>query len=136
MTAMIALTIALAVLTVAIGTSLVVIAMKSFAGLAGYLTSVHISWAVAGAVTAAALAGALIGAHLTAMVDPIALRKAFGWFVLAMSSVILGQEIDPAVGVAGAVLTVLAAGIAFACARYAHCPLRRLVSRQAAAASS
>ena len=39
---------------VAVGTSLIVIAMKSFAGLAGYLSSVHIDWAVAGAVTAAA----------------------------------------------------------------------------------
>jgi uncharacterized protein len=40
--------------------------------------------------------GGLIGARLTAMVNPDVLRKAFGWFVLAMSSVILGQEIHPA----------------------------------------
>lgn len=32
---------------VAVGTSLVVIAMKSFAGLAGYLSSVHIDWRLA-----------------------------------------------------------------------------------------
>lgn len=121
---------------VAVGTSLIVIAMKSFAGLAGYLASVHIEWAVAGAVTAAALVGALIGARLTAMVNPDALRKSFGWFVLAMSSVILGQEIHATVGIAAAVLTVLAAGITFACTRYAHCPLRRLVGRQGAAAAA
>lgn len=47
---------------IAVGTSLVVIAMKSFAGLAGYLSSVQIDWALAGAVTAAALVGALVGA--------------------------------------------------------------------------
>jgi uncharacterized protein len=121
---------------VAVGTSLIVIAMKSFAGLGGYLASVHIDWAVAGAVTAAALVGGLIGARLTAMVDPDALRKGFGWFVLAMSSVILGQEIHAAVGIAAAVLTVLAAGITFACTRYAHCPMRRFVGRHGAAAAA
>jgi len=121
---------------VAVGTSLIVIAMKSFAGLGGYLASVHIDWGLAAAVTAAAVVGGLIGARLTAMVNPEALRKAFGWFVLAMSSVILGQEIHATVGIAAAVLTVLAAGITFACTRYAHCPLRRLVGRQGAVAAA
>jgi uncharacterized protein len=120
---------------VAVGTSLVVIAMKSFAGLAGYLSSVHIDWPLAVAVTAAALVGGLIGARLTAMVNPDALRKAFGWFVLAMSSVILSQEVHPAVGIAAAALTALAAAITFACTRYAHCPLRRLGGRHSVTAA-
>ncbi len=122
---------------VAVGTSLIVIAMKSFAGLGGYLSSVQIDWAVAGAVTAAAVVGALLGARLTAKVDPDALRKSFGWFVLAMSSVILAQEIHPGVGIAAAALTAVAAAMTFACTRFAHCPLRRLIaapgSRPAAA---
>jgi uncharacterized membrane protein YfcA len=120
---------------VAVGTSLVVIAMKSFAGLGGYLASVQIDWGLAGAVTAAALIGGLVGARLTAMVNPDALRKAFGWFVLAMSSVILGQEIHAAVGVAAAGLTALAAAIAFVRTRYANCPLQRAVGRRGAAAA-
>lgn len=111
---------------VAVGTSLVVIAMKSFAGLGGYLSSVQINWTAALAVTAAAVVGALVGARLTAMVNPDALRKAFGWFVLAMASVILAQEIHPSVGIAAAALTGIAAVMTFACARHAHCPLRRL----------
>lgn len=111
---------------VAVGTSLIVIAMKSFAGLGGYLSSVQIDWSVALAVTAAAVVGALIGARLTAKVNPAALRKAFGWFVLAMSSVILAQEIHLGVGIAAAALTAIAALMTFACSRYAHCPLRRL----------
>ena len=111
---------------IAVGTSLVVIAMKSFAGLGGYLSSVQINWTVALAVTAAAVVGALVGARLTAMVDPDALRKAFGWFVLAMSSVILAQEIHPSVGIAAAALTAIGAAMTFACARYGHCLLRRL----------
>lgn len=121
----------------AVGTSLIVIAMKSFAGLAGYLSSVQIDWAVALAVTAAAVVGALIGARLTAMINPDTLRKAFGWFVLTMSSVILGQEIHPGVGIAAAALTALAGVATFACTRYSRCPLRRftatLTSRPAAA---
>lgn len=111
---------------VAVGTSLIVIAMKSFAGLGGYLTSVQINWSVALGVTGAAVVGALIGARLTAMVNPDALRKAFGWFVLAMSSVILAQEIHLGVGIAAAALTAAAALMTLACDRYAHCPLRRI----------
>jgi hypothetical protein len=120
----------------AVGTSLVVIAMKSFAGLAGYLSSVHIDWRLAIGVTVAALVGGLIGARLTAMVNPDALRKAFGWFVLAMSSVILGQEIHAAVGIAAAGLTALAGGITFACARSAWCPLQRRVAQQRVTAAA
>lgn len=93
---------------IAVGTSLVVIAMKSFAGFAGYLSSVSIDWKVAGMVTAAAVVGALIGARLTALVNPDSLRKAFGWFVLLMSSVILAEEAHLALGIAMAVLTVVA----------------------------
>ncbi|MGE2729591.1 sulfite exporter TauE/SafE family protein [Mycolicibacterium vaccae] len=111
---------------IAVGTSLIVIAMKSFAGLAGYLSSVQINWTVALAVTGAAVVGSLIGARLTAKVDPDSLRKAFGWFVLAMSSVILAQEIHPVVGIAAAALTAVAGAVTLACARTAHCPLRRL----------
>jgi hypothetical protein len=69
-------------------------------------------------------------------VDPAALRKAFGWFVLAMSSVILAQEVHPAVGITAAGLTALAAGMTFACTRYAHCPLRRMASRHGVAAAA
>ena len=94
---------------VAVGTSLVVIAMKSFAGFAGYLSSVSIDWKVAAMVTAAAVAGALVGARMTALVNPDSLRKTFGWFVLAMSSVILFEEVHPALGIAMAGVTVLAA---------------------------
>ena len=93
---------------IAVGTSLVVIAMKSFAGLGGHLSSVQIDWRWRSSVTAAAVVGALIGGRLTAMVNPDALRKAFGWFVLAMSSVILAQEIHLTVGLAAAALTVVA----------------------------
>ncbi|WP_241385720.1 sulfite exporter TauE/SafE family protein [Rhodococcus sp. CH91] len=114
---------------VAVGTSLIVIAMKSFAGLGGYLSTVQIDWRLAAMVTGAAVVGSLIGGRLTSLVDPDTLRKSFGWFVLIMSSVILAQEIHPGVGIAAAALTVAAAGATYTCNRMEHCPLQRLGGR-------
>lgn len=118
----------------AVGTSLVVIAVQSFAGLAGHLAVTEIDWRLAGMVTAAAVVGAIIGGRLTAVIDPNALRSLFGWFILLMASVILAQEANPAIGGAVAVVTMLAAGMSIACTRYAHCPLRRVIGSSAAAA--
>ena len=83
---------------VAVGTSLVVIAMKSFAGLAGYLATVQVDWGLAAAVTAAAVAGSLLGSRLAGRVPPDALRRAFGWFVLAMGAFVLGQQLPGELG--------------------------------------
>jgi hypothetical protein len=114
---------------IAVGTSLVVIAMKSFAGFAGYLSSVSIDWRIAGMVTAAAVVGALVGARLTALVNPDSLRKGFGWFVLVMSSVILAEEVHPAVGIAMAAITILGAVIHHVRSRRAgHTPAGRLAT--------
>ncbi|MDX1881977.1 sulfite exporter TauE/SafE family protein [Mycolicibacterium sp. 120270] len=117
---------------IAVGTSLVVIAMKSFAGFGGYLASVQIDWAVAGMVTAAAVVGGLVGARLSGRLDPDLLRKAFGWFVLAMSSLILGEELHLWAGVAAAGLTAFAGAVYLVCNRTAHCPVRRLIRNEAA----
>jgi hypothetical protein len=100
---------------VAVGTSLVVIAMKSFAGFAGYLSGVPINWGLAGAVTLAAVAGSLLGARLTGRIPADVLRKAFGWFVVVMGVFVLAQQ-SPA-EIRGtpwfwAALAVLAAGAA------------------------
>lgn len=121
---------------IAVGTSLIVIAMKSFAGLAGYLSTVQIDWAVAGLVTAAAVVGGLVGARVSEKVNPDALRKGFGWFVLAMSSVILAEELHLWAGVAAAGLTAVAAAISFACSRTAHCPVRRAIRQDATPAAA
>ncbi|WP_209648936.1 sulfite exporter TauE/SafE family protein [Kibdelosporangium banguiense] len=79
-------------MSVAVGTSLVVIAMKSFAGLAGYLATVHIDWTLALAVTAAAVAGSLLGGRLTGRIPEHLLRKGFGWFVIVMGGFVLAQQ--------------------------------------------
>lgn len=121
---------------IAVGTSLIVIAMKSFAGLGGYLSTVQIDWRLAAMVTGAAVVGSLIGGRLTPLVDPDTLRKSFGWFVLIMSSVILAQEIHPGVGIAAAALTMIAAGATYACSRREHCPLQRLGGRPRASVAT
>ena len=120
---------------IAVGTSLVVIAMQSLAGLAGHLATEHIDWPLAAIVTAAALVGALLGGRLVSLVNPDSLRKLFGWFVLLMASVILAQEVRPAVGATTAGATVMAAMAYFTCARVARCPLRRPTDQLAAPAA-
>ena len=75
----------------AVGTSLLVIAMKSFAALAGYLTAVQIDWGLAASVTALALVGSVIGGWLAGRIDPDRLRRGFGVFVLAMAVFVLAQ---------------------------------------------
>ena len=87
---------------IAVGTSLVVIAMQSFAGFAGHLATEQIDWRLAAFVTAAAVAGALIGGRLIAIGQPGRTAQRFGWFVLLMASVILAQEVNPALGAAAA----------------------------------
>ncbi|MGW5154665.1 sulfite exporter TauE/SafE family protein [Nonomuraea wenchangensis] len=77
---------------VAVGTSLLVIAMKSLAGLAGYLHSVPIDWSLALPVTAAAVVGGLAGGSLAGRIDGHRARTAFGWFVLAMGVFVLVQQ--------------------------------------------
>lgn len=112
---------------VAVGTSLVVIALNAFAGLAGHLSTVAIDWPVAAMVTAAAVLGSLIGSRLTSRVDPESLRRGFGWFVLVMAAVILAQEVHPVVGLVTAALTGLAALGRLSCRRFNWCPLRSLL---------
>lgn len=90
---------------VAVGTSLLVIAMKSFAGFAGYLSSVTVPWSVAGLVVTAAVAGSFLGARLVPLLPPEKLRKGFAWFVIVMAVFILGQEIPKFFGVPVTVAT-------------------------------
>jgi uncharacterized protein len=115
---------------VAVGTSLLVIAMKSFAGLAGYLASVQIDWPVALAVTAAAVLGSLVGSRLSGRVHPETLRKGFGWFVIGMGVVVLVQQV-PAAWAAQPWLWWTIAGVAVLLAGTAVVLRRRRRSRSA-----
>ncbi|MFJ4010208.1 sulfite exporter TauE/SafE family protein [Streptomyces sp. NPDC090026] len=82
---------------VAVGTSLLVIAMKSFSGLAGHLAGVQIDWNLALMVTAAAVAGSVVGSRFAGRIPQDALRKAFGWFVVVMGVFVLGGQLPQGV---------------------------------------
>lgn len=79
-------------MAIAVGTSLLVIAMKSFAGLGGYLFSVQLNWPIVLAFTATATAGSFAGVALAGRIPERALRKGFGVFVLVMGAFVLVQE--------------------------------------------
>ncbi|HKP64168.1 MAG TPA: sulfite exporter TauE/SafE family protein [Polyangiales bacterium] len=116
----------------AVGTSLVVICMKSLAGFAGYVSTVAVDWYAGLAFSAAAIGGSVAGGMLASRVRPAALRGAFGWFVVAMAFFILGQELpaalnrpaSPALAAAGALIatSLLAAGWAASRRRQARRP--------------
>lgn len=114
---------------VAVGTSLVVIAMKSFAGLGGYLTVVSLDWALVGGVTAAAILGSFIGARLAGRITESSLRKGFGFFVLGMGVFVLVQELhSPANLILGITSVAIAAVAALCWFLIPACPLRRMRS--------
>lgn len=122
-------------MTAAVGTSLLVITMKSFAGLGGYLTSVSLDWPLVAAVTAAAIVGSFVGIRLTSVVPDEALRKGFGFFVLLMGAFVLSQELPfPAAPIILGIVVVLATAAAICAFGFKdRCPLR---SPQPAAAGA
>ncbi|MEU8579228.1 sulfite exporter TauE/SafE family protein [Streptomyces abikoensis] len=82
---------------IAVGTSLLVIAMNSFAGLAGHISGAHLDWPLALAVTAAAVLGSLIGGRYAGRIPQHTLRTGFGWFVVAMGLFVLSRQTGPSV---------------------------------------
>jgi hypothetical protein len=97
----------------AVGTSLLVIAMKSFAAFAGYATATAVDWRLALVVTGAAVAGSFGGAALAGRVTQHVLRKGFAWFVVATAVFILVQEVPKVLGAShgGAVHWLLVAAL-------------------------
>lgn len=85
-------------MNVAVGTSLLVLAMKSFAGFAGHASAVTIDWPILLAVAGAALVGSFGGAWAAGRVAQDKLRRAFGWFVIVMGVFMLAQEVPPLFG--------------------------------------
>lgn len=77
----------------AVGSSLVVIALKSFAGFAGYASHVDVDWRLAGVVTAAAVVGTLAGAHVAPRVPTDVLRKGFAVFVCTVAVFLLVRQL-------------------------------------------
>ncbi|MDR9375072.1 MAG: sulfite exporter TauE/SafE family protein [Schleiferiaceae bacterium] len=77
----------------AVGTSLIIIAIKSLIGFLGDLGSGRaIDWPVLLLFTAFSIIGMFIGSYLVRFVSPQQLKKGFGWFVLLMGIVIMLTE--------------------------------------------
>jgi hypothetical protein len=81
---------------VAVGTSLTVVAMQSFAGLAAYAGSTPVHWGIGASIAGAAVAGSLLGAWFSSRVSPDRLRAGFAWLVLGVALLTLGQEVPRA----------------------------------------
>ena len=96
-------------MSAAVGTSLLVVMMKSTAGFIGYAVKfgggsvmswnpeTKIDWSVTLLVTAMAVIGSFIGAFLSGKIHPDKLRKGFGWFVFVMAIFVLSQQIGKAI---------------------------------------
>ncbi len=99
-------------MSAAIGTSLLVIAMKSFAGLAGYLTMISVPWGLVLGVTVVAVIGSVAGGRMSGLIAEERLRIGFGWFVLLTGiAMLLAQVGVPLPALAGVVVAVLACAL-------------------------
>ncbi len=77
----------------AVGTSLLVIALKSFAGYAGHASHETIDLGLAATVSLAAVFGSFGGSLLATRVSPESLRRGFAGFVLVMALFVVYQQI-------------------------------------------
>ncbi len=77
----------------AVGTSLMIIAINSLFGFLFSLKQFHFDWRLLIIFTTLAVAGIFIGAKLSEKISPVALKKGFGWFILAMGIYIITKEI-------------------------------------------
>jgi uncharacterized membrane protein YfcA len=72
---------------------LLIIAAKSLIGFTGDLSNYPMDWNLLLSVTAAAVGGIFIGNILSDKISGDKLKKAFGWFVLAMGVYIIIKEL-------------------------------------------
>ena len=77
----------------AVGTSLSIVALKSFAGFAGYATAVPIDYGLMAVFTAIAIAGSVAGSLLAHRIHGEHLKKAFGVFLLFVATYILVKSV-------------------------------------------
>ncbi|MEB3231288.1 MAG: sulfite exporter TauE/SafE family protein, partial [Leptolyngbyaceae bacterium] len=76
----------------AIGTSLIILTLKSVTGFAGYFGHVPIDWTLLTIFTIAASIGILLGSYLNQFISAKHLEKGFGYFVLAVAVFVLIQR--------------------------------------------
>lgn len=77
----------------AIGTSLAIVAVKSYAGFLGYAGDVAIDYALMGVFTAVAITGSFVGTWLFMRFSGAALKNGFAVFLLLVASYILYDQV-------------------------------------------
>lgn len=77
----------------AVGTSLSIVALKSFAGFAGYAGAVPVDYTLMAIFTAIAIAGSFVGSMVAHRLPAEHLKKGFGGFLVLVASYILVTQI-------------------------------------------
>ena len=78
----------------AVGTSLMIIAIKSIIGFTGDLsTSLEIDWSFLFIFSSLAVAGIIIGSYLSKVIEGAKLKTAFGYFVFIMAFTVILKEL-------------------------------------------
>ncbi|MBL6448434.1 sulfite exporter TauE/SafE family protein [Fulvivirga sp. 29W222] len=78
----------------AVGTSLLIIAVKSLIGFIGDIQAdAPINWSFLGVFSIIAIVGIFLGSYLAHSIDGQKLKKGFGWFVLVMGAFMIIKEL-------------------------------------------
>ncbi|WP_303906669.1 sulfite exporter TauE/SafE family protein [Thiohalomonas denitrificans] len=77
----------------AIGTSLAIVSIKSYAGFAGYMGDVPIDYGLMAVFTAVAIAGSVVGTHFAHRISGDALKRGFAVFLMLVATYILANQI-------------------------------------------
>lgn len=77
----------------AIGTSLAIVSVKSYAGFAGYAGEVPIDYPLMGLFTAVAMAGSVVGTRFAHRLSPQVLKQAFAGFLILVATYILATSL-------------------------------------------
>ena len=79
---------------IAVGTSLMIIALQSILGFVGDISrGLTVTWSLLGTVTAFAIIGIIVGSAVAHKFNEQKLKTAFGWFVLVMGITILFEQL-------------------------------------------
>ena len=77
----------------AIGTSLVIVAAKSYSGFAGYIGAVPVDWAMMGSFTLLTVAGSFAGTRIAHRFSHEKLKKSFAIFLIIVATYILLKSV-------------------------------------------
>jgi len=77
----------------AVGTSLLIIAVKSLTGFIGDVSNMEIDWVFLSIFSSISVIGIFIGSYLSNFISGAKLKPAFGWFVLVMGIYIITKEV-------------------------------------------